>query len=151
MEIETEELRIRIHPECPNEDPIAKPAKPGDVGFDLKVWVEQDEFVIEPHKMANIRTGVFVQLPLGHWADIRPRSSTFARRHLFVMSGTIDEGYTGEISTFVWNPNDKPYTVKNGERLAQLVILPRVTPDITIVGELSETARSTTGFGSTGR
>jgi dUTP pyrophosphatase len=153
-------LMVRVHPECPNESPILPPAKPGDVGYDLKVWIEPGmyqgdgqfiagEFVINPQKMVNIRTGVYVKLPEGYWGDIRPRSSTFAKRKLFIMGGTIDEGYTGEISIFIWNPTLEPHPVHNGDRLAQLVITPRVTPPIEVVGDLPETARGDSGFGST--
>jgi len=147
-----EQLMIRIHPECPNESPISAPAKHGDVGYDLKAWIESPngEMVISPQKMMNIRTGVYLKLPDRHWGDIRPRSSTFSKRQLFVMGGTIDEGYTGEISIFVWNPTLDPHPVKNGDRLAQLVIVPSVTPPIQVVGALPNTARGDSGFGSTG-
>lgn len=142
-------LMVRIHPECPNEEPILIPAKAGDVGYDLKVWLEEEESIILPQKMINIRTGVFVKLPEGYWGDIRPRSSTFAKRKLFIMGGTIDEGYTGEISIFIWNPTLEPHSIRNGDRLAQLVITPRITPPIEIVGDLPQTERGASGFGST--
>jgi len=142
---------VRVHPECPNEDPISGPAKPGDVGYDLKTWVENDggTFVVNPQKMVNIRTGVYIKLPEGYWGDIRPRSSTFAKRKLFVMGGTIDEGYTGELSIFIWNPTLEPHPIHNGDRLAQLVIHSRVVPPIEVVGNLPNTVRGTSGFGST--
>lgn len=143
-------LMVRVHPECPNENPISAPAKPGDVGYDLKIWLQSDTDTINPQKMINIRTGVYVKLPEGYWGDIRPRSSTFAKRNLFIMGGTIDEGYTGEISIFIWNPTLEPHPIHNGDRLAQLVITPRVTPSIEVVGDLPSTARGESGFGSTG-
>ena len=144
-------LMVRIHPECPNKDPILRPAKPGDVGYDLKAWVESDDgtFIVNPQKMINIRTGVYIKLPEGHWGDIRPRSSTFAKRKLFVMGGTIDEGYTGELSVFIWNPTLEPNPIHNGDRLAQLVVHSRVVPIIEVVGDLPNTVRGTSGFGST--
>jgi len=143
-------LMVRVHPECANDDPISKPAKHGDVGYDLKLWLPDGDMTILPQKMINIRTGVYIKLPDGYWGDIRPRSSTFAKRKLFVMGGTIDEGYTGEISIFIWNPTLEPHVVSNGDRLAQLVITPRVTPNIDVVNSLPETVRGSTGFGSTG-
>ncbi len=152
MGVDDLKLMVRIHPECPNENPICQPAKPGDVGYDLRAWVEEGDgtFVVNPQKMINIRTGVYVKLPEGHWADIRPRSSTFAKRKLFVMGGTIDEGYTGELSVFIWNPTLEPNPIHNGDRLAQLVIHSRIVPNIEIVGDLPNTARGASGFGSTG-
>jgi dUTP pyrophosphatase len=146
-----QKLMVRIHPKCPNKDPILAPAKKGDVGYDLKAWVEQDGGIEVPsQEMINVRTGVFIKLPPVHWGDIRPRSSTFAKRKLFVMGGTIDEGYTGEISVFIWNPTPEAQTIHNGDRLAQLTIMPRVTPPIQLVGDLPETERGDSGFGSTG-
>lgn len=142
-------LLVRVHQDCNNEDPISLPAKDGDVGYDLKAWVPEGHIVIMPQKMFNIRTGVSFKLPHGYWGDIRPRSSTFAKRKLFVMGGTIDEGYTGEISIFVWNPTLEPHTVRDGDRLAQLVILHRNTPEIEVVRDLPDTVRGSSGFGST--
>ena len=138
-----------MHPDCPNKDAIGKPAKKGDVGYDLKCWVDGDMIPIPPGEMVNIRTGVFLKLPENTWGDIRPRSSTFVKRKLFVMGGTIDEGYTGEISIFVWNPTNKTHTVENGDRLAQLVICPRVIKPLMIVDSLPVTERGATGLGST--
>jgi dUTP pyrophosphatase len=146
----SENLLVKIHPDCPNKAPISAPAKEGDVGYDLKVWCEQST-IVPPREMLNIRTGVFVKLPDGYWADIRPRSSTFAKRKLFVMGGTIDNGYTGEISVYIWNPTTEPHEVLNGERLAQLVVCKMNTPKIEIVDRLPVTSRADSGFGSTDR
>ncbi len=148
--VDSLKLMVRIHPDCPNNDPIAAPAKEGDVGYDLRVWLETDGVVIQPNTMVNLRTGVFLKLPDGCWGDVRPRSSTFSKRKLFIMGGTIDEGYTGEISVFVWNPTSEPHAVNNGDRLAQLVIAPRIVPQLNIVTDLPTTERGDTGFGSTG-
>jgi dUTP pyrophosphatase len=142
-------MMVRIHPNCPNENPISAPAKEGDVGYDLKVWLDFPR-TIEPQSMVNVRTGVFIKLPDGCWGNIRPRSSTFAKRQLFVMGGTIDEGYTGEISVFIWNPGPEPCEIENGDRLAQLIVAPRLTPEINLVTDLPETKRGGSGFGSTG-
>jgi len=143
-------ILVRIHPDCPNDEPILSPAKEGDVGYDLKVWIEDGDVIIPPQEMKNFRTGVFVKLPSSHWGNIRPRSSTFAKRKLFVMGGTIDEGYIGEISVFIWNPTMEAQTISNGDRLAQLIIMPKITPPIEIVDRLPATKRGDSGFGSTG-
>ncbi len=143
-------LMVRIHPRCPNQEPICPPSKKGDAGFDLRSWIEDDELTLLPQRMVNVRTGVYVKIPEGYWGDIRSRSSTFIKRNLFVQSATIDEGYTGELSTVVWNPTLDPHIIKNGDRLAQLVLIPRFTPPIDVVESLPETERGIKGFGSTG-
>lgn len=148
------ELMVYVHPDCKNNNPISYPAKDGDVGYDLKVWLTEyghtiDEITINPQRMINVRTGVSIKLPHGTWGDIRSRSSTFATRKLFIMNGTIDEGYTGELSIFIWNPTLEPHIVKNGDRLAQLVICPRLVPTINKIDKLPTTDRGISGFGST--
>ena len=151
------DLQVKIHPECPNKFPIAPPSKLGDAGYDLKIWIDtyHDNIkaldrVIRPQEMVNLRTGVYVKIPEGYWGAIRPRSSTFAKKKLLVMGGTIDEGYTGEISIFVWNPMSESARVEDGDRLAQLLLIPRFTPPILKVDELPITERGKLGFGSTG-
>ena len=143
------ELLVRIHPDCPNKEPILAPAKPGDAGYDLKVWLDEPKH-LSGGEMVNLRTGVFAKMPAGFWGAIRPRSSTFAKKKLLVMGGTIDEGYTGEISVFVWNPMGQQCIIENGDRLAQLLLMQRFTPPIVFIDSLPITARGSNGFGSTG-
>lgn len=143
-------LQVKIHPDCPNENPIMPPAKSGDVGYDLKVWIRDEYLQLNPGSMNNVRTGVYIKLPDGCWGNIRPRSSTFAKKGLFIMGGTLDNGYTGEISIFIWNPNHNAEMIVNGERLAQLIICPIIVPSIKLVKELPNTERGSSGFGSTG-
>lgn len=146
------ELLVVVDPNCPNQDPIRDPARPGDSGYDLVSWVDNKTgvFVLEPNEKINIRTGASIKIPDGYFGDIRPRSSTFARKNLLIMHATIDEQYTGEISYFVWNGDDVAHTIKTGDRLAQLIILPRCTPPKKYVKRLPKTIRNTKGFGSTG-
>ena len=99
--------------------------------------------------MMDLHTGVYIKLPEGTWGDIRPRSSTFARRQLFVMGGTIDTGFVGQLSIFTWNPTNKEHIVKNGDRLAQLVIHQKTVVPFLMVDELPDTTRGESGFGST--
>ena len=148
----TLDLKIKIHPFCPNDNPISDPARPGDIGLDLKCWVDnkKGEVSILPWNWMNIRTGVFIELPEGCWADVRSRSSTFCKRHLFVLQGVIDPLFRGELSVIVWNATGQHHLVKTGDRLAQLIIMPVMTPKIKIVKRLSKTDRNELGFGSTG-
>jgi len=145
-------LKVKINPECPNEMPILDPAKLNDSGYDLVSWVDTKNGIIKilPYTFMNIRTGASIKLPVGYWGDVRPRSSTFTKRHLIVMNSVIDQDYVGEISYVVWNADDVEHTIKNGDRIAQLVLLPRTTPPLQIVNNLPKTVRNTAGFGSTG-
>jgi dUTP pyrophosphatase len=163
-------LLVNIDPNCPNDNPISPPVKEGDVGYDLRVWIKKREdsdlssfssineilicepipsIIVAPQQMVNLGTGVSIKLPFGCWGAIKPRSSTFAKKKLFVMGGTIDEGYTGELSVFIWNPTNEMRQIVNGDRLAQLVISPRIVPRIKLVTQLPDTDRGSTGFGST--
>jgi len=146
------ELKIKVDPRCPNRQPILPPAKPGDVGMDMVCWVDDIncKISVPPHKMVNVPIGASIKLPPNTWGSIRSRSSTFAKRELFVMDGTIDEAYVGPLFIYVWNPGSKAHEISNGERLAQLIIMPRIVPKLKYVDELPVTERAETGFGSTG-
>jgi len=142
-------LKVLVDKDCKNDHPLSWPAKPGDVGFDLKCWIPDNVLVIPPGTFANIATGVSVKIPDGYWASIRSRSSTFAKRNLMVMDGTIDCEYVGSLHIFVFNPTKVDAHVVNGDRLAQLVFFPSVVPIIEVTDKLPTTIRGTTGFGST--
>src|SRR5258708_7074359 len=126
-------------PGCPIDRPIKPPHYEGDVGFDLGVAIHEDRMVIQPHMFHDVPTYVKVELPKGYWGDIRTRSSTFAKRRLLVMPGTIDNGYRGQLSVFLYNPNPEPVTVHKGDYLAQLVLLPILTTSLRRVERISET------------
>lgn len=143
-------LKVLVDNECNNENPLSWPAKPGDVGFDLKCWIPEGQLTIPPGTFVNIATGVSVKIPDGHWASVRSRSSTFAKRNLMVMDGTIDCEYVGSLHIFVFNPTKEDAVVNNGDRLAQLVFFPSIVPIIEMTNALPVTLRGSTGFGSTG-
>ena len=144
-----DKLLVKVLPDAPFEPPMLKPAREGDVGLDLVVCIAEDELTIPAGGMADISSGLSIKLPSGCWASIRARSSTFARRQLFVMDGTVDEGFTGALMVFVFNPNRYDVTVKRGDRLAQLVVHQMVPFQIEYVSELPVTVRGTLAFGST--
>ena len=143
-------LRYVIDPGCPIDAPIKPPVYSGDVGYDLGVAIRDESITIEPHGFIDVPTFVRVELPDGVWGDIRPRSSTYAKRRLVVMGGTIDQGYRGLLSVFVYNPNPVPVQVVKGDYLAQLVLCPIITPALFKVEKLSPSARAEKGFGSSG-
>lgn len=117
-----------------------------DAGLDLKA---PKGFIVYPKKKIKINTGVHVQLPPDTDAYVKNRSSFFDEGLL--TDGTIDEGYTGAIIVEFWNITDKPFVIKRGHKIAQLVIHPIIKPECELVDELEETERGTGGFGSTGK
>src|SRR3972149_12063571 len=126
--------------------------KEGDCGLDL--YVSQTT-VIEPGTMRNVPTGVRVLLPGNEWGLMVGRSSTIRKRGLLIIPGIIDTGYRGLLYSAAWNLSPRTVTVKRGERIAQLIPLPNLTPLLKLqpVGkeEMVESERGEKGFGSTGR
>lgn len=119
----------------------------GDAGIDLPAAAYT---AIPRGAWVNVPIDICVELPKGVWASIVGRSSTFFRKHLLVNSAVIDNGYRGELFVCVFNAGDEDYAVARGERLAQLVPMLLVPVELQKVARLSDSARGTAGFGSTG-
>lgn len=117
-----------------------------DAGLDLFALCD---FIIPAKKAVGMDTGVHVAIPEGHVGFIKSKSSLML--YGITTDGTIDCGYTGSIRVCLFNHSERDYTVATGQKIAQLVILPIITPDIEIVGHLDQTERGTGGFGSTGK
>lgn len=120
-------------------------------GMDLRA--ELDEPVtLAPLERAIIKTGLFIELPVGFEAQVRPRSGLAAKKGVTVLNapGTIDADYRGEIGVILVNLSNEPFVVASGERIAQLVIAKHDRAEWVPVEKLSETARGEGGFGSTG-
>ena len=168
-------------------------AKPGDVGLDLPVVMSKDDpkFKITPHRdylinweekwfdipahgMAEVPCGLSVKVPDDAWANIKPRSSTGWKRRLLVYEGVIDSQYVGPLYILVQNPNSSPARIHEGDKLAQLIIMPKYNTyyyeqlnspmgigchekctqrgiGIEQAEQLPETVRGATGFGSSGK
>jgi len=123
-------------------------------GLDLPAAVLQEAPVtLAPGERGLIATGFAIALPDGFEAQVRPRSGLAAKHGLTVLNspGTIDADYRGEIQVILINHGTEPFTIKRGERIAQMVIAPVVQAALVDVDELSATDRGTGGFGSTGR
>ena len=142
-------LQVKVLDNAAFIPPVLKPAREGDVGLDLYVCIEEEKIIVPSGGMINIPTGISIKLPWGTWASIRPRSSTFAKKKLLIMDGTIDEGFTGALLVFALNPNKYDVVVNRGDRLAQLVLHQSVVYRIEYVDELPKTERGENGFGST--
>jgi dUTP pyrophosphatase len=120
-------------------------------GMDLRANISEP-ITLQPLGRAIVPTGLFLELPLGVEAQVRPRSGLAAKKGVTVLNapGTIDADYRGEIGVILVNISDIPFTIENGERIAQLIIAKHERADWTEVAELSETIRGSGGFGSTG-
>jgi len=136
-----------------NKSPHALPSYQtnGSAGMDLRAHLEKD-IVLKPMERSIIPTGLFMALPLGYEAQVRPRSGLAAKYGLTVLNspGTIDADYRGEIGVILVNISNTDFTVKNGERVAQLVISKHARGEWVSVQNLSDTSRGSSGFGSTG-
>lgn len=119
-----------------------------DAGLDLR---SRETVMIWPGAAAVFDTGVHIQFDPGTWGKVESKSGLNVNNSVVSCGGVIDEGYTGEIRVKLYNLGREAYTVHEGDKIAQLVILPYLTPDMERVTELDETERGSSGFGSTGR
>jgi len=120
-------------------------------GMDLRANNE-DPIVLKPLERAIIPTGIYIELPVGYEAQIRPRSGLAAKKGISLVNspGTIDADYRGEIGVILVNLSNEPFTVEKGERIAQMVIAKHEQAQWVLVDELGESERGAGGFGSTG-
>ena len=121
-------------------------------GMDLRANISEP-LTLKPLERAIIKTGLFIELPIGYEAQVRPRSGLAAKKGITVLNapGTIDADYRGEIGVILANLSNDDFRVEDGERVAQLVIAKHERAEWIEVGELSKTSRGAGGFGSTGR
>ncbi len=123
-------------------------------GLDLLAAVpEAAPLVLAPGRHALVPTGLMIALPPGYEAQVRPRSGLAARHGVTVLNspGTIDADYRGEISVLLINHGETSFSIRRGERIAQMVIAAVVRAELIPAGTLSTTDRGDGGFGSTGR
>jgi len=133
-----------VHP-LPNYETLAS------AGMDLRANLSEDR-VLKPLERSIVGTGLFIELPVGIEAQVRPRSGLAAKKGITVLNapGTVDADYRGEIGVILVNLSNEEFTIQNGERIAQLVIAKHERVEWMEVEELSETSRGAGGFGSTG-
>ena len=144
-------ITVRVARVGSRGDPLPLPtyATDGSAGLDLRA---DAEVTLAPGARALVPTGLAIELPAGHEAQVRPRSG-LALRHGIVLPnspGTIDEDYRGELQVIVLNAGAEPFTVERGMRIAQAVLAPVTRAAWREVDELPDSARGTGGFGSTG-
>jgi len=131
--------------ELPNYETIAS------AGMDLRANISE-AITLKPLERAIVKTGLFIALPVGAEAQVRPRSGLAAKKGITVLNspGTVDADYRGEIGVILVNLSNDDFVINDGERIAQLVIAKHERAEWDIVTELSETERGSGGFGSTG-
>jgi dUTP pyrophosphatase len=119
--------------------------------MDLRAFLEKP-LIISPLQRVRVPTGLVFEIPEGYEAQVRPRSGLAFRQGITVLNapGTIDSDYRGELEVILINAGTEPFTLKSGDRIAQLVIAPVSKAVIVKSGSLSATIRGTCGFGSTG-
>lgn len=123
----------------------------GAAGMDLRANIEE-RITLKPLERAIVKTGLFIALPIGFEAQVRPRSGLAAKKGITVLNapGTVDADYRGEIGVILVNLSNTEFVVKDGERIAQLIIAKHERVHWREVETLSETERGAGGFGSTG-
>lgn len=137
-------MRLKVKLDTGSHVPVR--AHRNDAGLDL---FGISEVIVPANGMAVLETGCHVQIPADHVGFVKSKSSLML--HGITTDGTIDCGYTGSIRVVLFNHSNQDYTVQAGQKIAQLVILPIITPTVEIVAHLDNTERGDGGFGSTGK
>ena len=135
-----------------SNNPLPAYETSGSAGMDLRAFITED-VVLQPLDRKLITTGLYLELPEGYEAQLRPRSG-LAFKHGITLPNTpatIDSDYRGEIKIALINLSKEDFTVKSGERIAQMVITKHEKAELIVVQELTETKRGEGGFGSTGK
>lgn len=124
----------------------------GAAGMDLRANIDAT-IVLKPLERTIVKTGLFIALPEGYEAQVRPRSGLAAKFGVTVLNapGTVDADYRGEVGVILVNLSNDDFTIEDGERIAQLVIAKHEQANWIEVSELSSTERGAGGFGSTGK
>ena len=126
-------------------------ATPLSAGMDLRANI-YEPIVVQPLKRVLVPTGLFMALPEGYEAQVRPRSGLALKHGLTVLNspGTIDADYRGEVCVILANLSDQPFTINDGERVAQMVVARHERVEWQVVDELDDTERGAGGFGHSG-
>ena len=143
-------MQIKIINKSKHETPSY--ATQAAAGMDLRANIDEP-IVLKPLERTLVPTSLFMEIPVGYEAQIRPRSGLAFKHGVTVLNspGTIDADYRGEIKVLLVNLSDTPFEIKDGDRIAQLIVAKHESVEWTLTEELEETKRGTGGFGSTGK
>jgi len=135
-----------------SKHPLPEYATPFSAGMDLRANLEKTETLL-PLERKMIPTGLFIELPQGYEAQIRPRSGLAIKKGITVLNspGTIDADYRGEICVILINLSSEPFEINDGERICQMIIAAHEQAEWVETEALSETERGAGGFGHTGK
>lgn len=124
----------------------------GAAGADICAFLPDSSVVIQPDAVEIVPTGLFFEIPEGYEVQVRPRSGLAAKNGVTVLNtpGTIDSDYRGEIKVILINLGKEAFEIKNGDRIAQIILSPVIQADFVASEDLSSTERGSGGFGSTG-
>lgn len=133
-------------------NPLPEYATAGSAGMDIRAFLNEPA-MLQPLERKLIPTGLYMQLPENYEAQIRPRSGLAVKQGLTCLNtpGTIDSDYRGEIKVLLINLSNEPQEIKNGERIAQMVVAQTSQAILMEVDEISHTERGAGGFGHTGK
>ena len=131
--------------------PLPQYATPQSAGMDLRANLDEP-IVLRPLERRLVGTGLYIALPEGYEAQVRPRSGLALKRGITVLNapGTVDADYRGEVGVILINLSQEDFVINDGERIAQLVIAQVEQGDLQVVAELDETERGAGGYGHTG-
>ena len=134
-----------------SKHPLPHYATTQSAGMDLRANLDEP-IILKPLDRTLVKTGIFMELPVGYEAQVRPRSGLAFKKGITVLNtpGTIDADYRGEVGVILVNLSNEDFVVEDGERVAQMVITKHEQPSWEEVEELIETERGVGGFGSTG-
>ncbi|HVI45525.1 MAG TPA: dUTP diphosphatase [Chitinophaga sp.] len=144
------EVIVKVINKSGNELPAY--ATPQSAGMDLRAHLET-AVTMQPMERTLVPTGLFMELPVGYEAQVRPRSGLALKQGLTLLNtpGTIDADYRGEIKVLLINLSNEPQTIQPGDRIAQMIIAPYIQAVMEPVEILSDTERGSGGFGHTGK
>ena len=142
-------IKVKVAMMAGCEDLLPAKAHADDAAFDLR---SRCDMVVPVNKSTLVPTGVFIELPVNYEAQVRPRSGLALKHNITLTNspGTIDAGYRGEVGVIMFNHGPEEFSVKRGDRIAQMVITELPEVELIPAGDLSETNRGSGGFGSTG-
>jgi dUTP pyrophosphatase len=142
-------MKIKIVNKSVHESPVYETV--ASAGMDLRAFIS-DPVTLLPLQRALIPTGLFIELPVGYEAQVRPRSGLAIKHGITVLNtpGTIDADYRGEIKVIMVNLSDTTYTFNNGDRIAQMIVSAHEKAEWIEVDDLNQTSRGAGGFGHTG-
>lgn len=133
-------------------NPLPQYATENSAGMDIRANLE-NPITLQPLERTLVPTGLYIELPVGYEAQMRPRSGLALKQGITLINtpGTIDADYRGEIGVILINLSNQEVTIEHGERICQMIIAKYTQAEITEVTELSTTKRGTGGFGHTGK